>query len=148
VRLSSKNKAGLSGKGKNVRSIVLNEKKAALIKDRSTGTTLDEIAEQNKVTKRSSMAVSNGSPVFAGVGRFVEIAGVVTGLEENELTKNIVGKNGVAFAIVTKKTLPTELQNYNANKKNIERALSGRSLMIFDALKENSDIVDNRAVFY
>ena len=148
VRLSSKNKAGLSGKGKNVRNIVLNQKKVELIKERSTGSTLEEIAEQNKETKRTSMAVSNSSPVFAGVGRFVDIAGVVTGLEENVLTKNIVGKNGVAFAIVTKKTLPTELQNYNANKKNIERALSGRSLMIFDALKENSDIVDNRAVFY
>ncbi|UCE93401.1 MAG: peptidylprolyl isomerase [Flavobacteriaceae bacterium] len=148
VKLTSKNKAGLSGKGRNVRNIVLNQKKAELIKERSTGSTLEEIAEQNKVAKRSSMAVSNSSPVFAGVGRFVDIAGVVTALDENELTKNIVGKNGVAFAIVTKKTLPTELQNYNGNKKNIERALSGRSLMIFEALKENSDIVDNRAVFY
>ena len=64
VMLSAKNKAGLSGKGKNVRSILLNEKKAALIKERSTGTTLDEIAQQNQVTRKSSMAVSNTSPVF------------------------------------------------------------------------------------
>ena len=96
-----------------MRNILLNEKKAALIKERSTGTTLDEIAQQNQVTKKSSMAVSNTSPVFAGVGRFVDIAGVVTALDENELAKNIVGKNGIAFAQVTKKTLPTELQNYN-----------------------------------
>ena len=94
------------------------------------------------------MAVSNTSPVFAGVGRFVDISGVVTALEENELAKNIVGKNGVAFATVTKKTLPTELQNYNGNRKNLERSLTGRSLLIFEALKENSDIEDNRAVFY
>jgi len=148
VVLSSKNKAGLSGKGQNVRSIILNQKKAALIEERSTGSTLDEIAQQNNVTTGSAKAVSNASPVFAGLGRFVDIAGVVTALDENELTKNIVGKNGVAFAIVTKKTLPTELPNYNANKLNTERALSGRSLLIFEALKENSDIVDNRAVFY
>jgi len=148
VMLSAKNKAGLSGKGKNVRSILLNEKKAALIKERSTGTTLDEIAQQNQVTKKSSMAVSNTSPVFAGVGRFVDIAGVVTDLDENELAKNIVGKSGIAFAQVTKKTMPTELQNYNANKLNLERSLTSRSLLIFEALKENADIEDNRAVFY
>jgi len=148
VTLTSKNKAGLSGKGQNVRNILLNEKKAALIKERSTGSTLDEIATQNNATKSSSLAVSNTSPVFAGVGRFVDISGVVTSLEENKLAKNIVGKSGVAFATVTKKTLPTELQNYNANKKNLERALNGRSLVIFEALKENADIVDNRAVFY
>ncbi len=148
VKLTSKNKAGLSGKGKNVRNILMNEKKAALIKERSTGATLDEIATQNKVSKSSALAVSNTSPVFAGAGRFVDISGVVTSLEENELAKNIVGKSGVAFAIVTKKTLPTELQNYNANKMNLERSLTGRSLLIFEALKENADIEDNRAVFY
>ena len=148
VMLTSKNKAGLSGKGQNVRNILLNEKKAALIKERSTGTTLDEIAEQNQVTKRTSLAVSNTSPVFAGVGRFVDISGVVTALDENELAKNIVGKSGVAFAVVTKKTMPTELQNYNANKLNLERSLTSRSLLIFEALKENADIEDNRAVFY
>ncbi|MEL4457013.1 peptidylprolyl isomerase [Lutimonas vermicola] len=146
--LTSKNKAGLSGKGQNVRNIIMKQKKAALIEERSTGTTLDEIAEQNNVTKSSSLAVSNTSPVFAGVGRFVDISGVVTALDENELAKNIIGKNGVAFAVVTKKTLPAELQNYNANKMNLERSLTGRSLLIFEALKENAEIVDNRAVFY
>ena len=148
VMLSSKNKAGLSGKGRNVRNILLNQKKAALIKERSTGTTLEEIAEQNKVAKRNIMAVSNTSPVFAGLGRFVDIAGVVTSLDENELAKNIEGKNGVAFAIVTKKTLPAELKNYNSNKLGLERSLTSRSLLIFEALKENADIEDNRAFFY
>ncbi len=148
VVLTAKNKAGLSGKGQNVRNIIMKEKKAALINERSTGTTLDEIAEQNQVKKSSSLAVSNTSPVFAGLGRFVDISGVVTGLDENKLAKNIVGKSGVAFAVVTKKTLPAELQNYNANKINLERSLNGRSLLIFEALKENSDIADNRAVFY
>ena len=130
---------GLSGK---------KEKKIDLIRERSTGTTLEEIAEQNNVSKASAMAVSNTSPVFSGSGRFVDIAGVVTSLEENVLTKNIVGKNGVAFATVSKKTLPEPLPNYNANRKNLERALKARSLQIFEALKENSEIEDNRAVFY
>ena len=148
VLLGAKNKAGLSTKGQNVRNILLNEKKAALISARSTGATLDEIAEQNSVAKKSAMAVSNASPVFAGVGRFVDIAGVVTGLDENVLTKNILGKSGVAFASVSKKTLPADLQNYNGNRNSLERFLQARSPEIFEALKEISEIEDNRAVFY
>ena len=148
VILSKKNKAGLAIRGKNVRQIILNEKKAALIKERSTGETLDEIAKQNNTTLRSAKAVSSSSPVFAGQGRFPEVAGVVTALEENKLTKNILGRSGVVFATVTKKNLPTDLKNYNTNKKNIERSLQNRSVQIYNAVKDNAEIEDNRAYFY
>jgi len=148
VILTKKNKKGLSVRGKNVRQIVLNQKKAELIKSRSTGETLEEIAKQNNTVTRSSLAISNSSPVFAGQGRFIDIAGVITSLEDNILAKNIVGKNGVAFAIVTKKNLPTELKNYNASKKNLERDLQNRNIQIYNSIKDNSEIVDNRAYFY
>ena len=146
--LIKKNKAGLSARGQNVRRIVMDEKKAALIKKRSSGETLDELAKQNNAEKRSALAISNSSPVFAGLGRFTDVAGVVTSLNENELTKNILAKNGVFFAKVTKKKLPSELKNYNTYKKNIERLVQNRSLQIYDAIKENSEIVDNRAFLY
>jgi len=148
VKLSKKNKAGLAIRGKNVRQIILNEKKAALIKERSKGESLDEIAKQNSTTVRSAMAVSSSSPVFAGQGRFPEIAGVVTALEENKLTKNIIGNSGVLFAEVTKRNLPTDLKNYNSNKKNIERLLKNRNIQIYNAIKDNAEIEDNRANFY
>ena len=148
VKLSKKNKAGLAIRGKNVRQIILNKKKAELIKERSTAETLDEIAKQNNTTVRSAMAVSSSSPVFAGQGRFPEIAGVVSSLEENKLTKNIAGRSGVIFATVTKKNLPTDLKNYSSSKKNIERTLKNRNVQIFNAIKDNAEIEDNRAYFY
>lgn len=148
VILNKKNKAGYSIKGKNVRGIVLNQKKTELIKNKSTAESLEEIAEQNNTSIRSSLAISNTSPVFAGQGRLTDIAGVVTFLDENVLTKNIIGKNGIGFAKITKKNLPTELKNYNSNKKSLERELQSRNLQIFNAIKDNSDIVDNRAIFY
>lgn len=148
VFLSKKNKAGLSAKGKNVRSIILNQKKADLIKERSTAETLEEIAKQNNTIVRTSLAISNTSPVFAGQGRLTDIAGVVTFIDENSIAKNIIGKNGIAFADLTKKNLPTELKNYSSNKKSIERELQSRSSQIFNAIKDNSEIVDNRAMFY
>jgi len=148
VVLTKKNKAGLSTKGKDVRGIILNEKKAALIKEKSTGDTLDEIAKQNSTTVNSSLAISNSSPVFSGQGRFTDAAGVVTFLEENKLAKNILDKNGVVFANITKKNLPVELNNYNGNKKTLERQLQSRNTQIYEAIKDNSEIVDNRAFFY
>lgn len=148
VILDKKNKAGLSGNGKNVRGIILNQKKVDLIKERSTGETLAKIAQQNSTISRTSLAISTSSPVFSGQGRFTDIAGIVTGLDENVLTKNIVGKTGVVFAKVTKINLPTEKKNYNSDKKSIERSLQQRNLQIYEAIKENSEIVDNRAQFY
>ncbi len=148
VALNRKNKAGLSDRGQNVRAILMKQKKAELIKERSTGATLEEIAEQNDTEKKVARAVSNASPVFAGSGRFVDIAGVVTSLEENVLTRDIVGQSGVMYAIVTKKTMPAELNNYSGNKKEIERSMVTRSLQIYESIKDNSEIVDNRSVFY
>ena len=148
VVLNRKNKAGLSDRGQNVRAILMKQKKAELIKERSTGATLEEIAEQNSTEKKVARAVSNSSPVFAGSGRFVDIAGVVTSLEENVLTRDIVGQSGVMYGIVTKKTMPTELNNYSGNKKEIERSVVSRSLQIYESIKDNSEIVDNRSVFY
>lgn len=148
AKLVKKNKAGYSLKGKNVRGIILNEKKANIIKERSTAESLEELAKQNNTSVKKSLAISNTSPVFSGEGRFIDVAGVVTALDENKLTKNIVGKNGVVFAIVTKKTLPTELKNYNASKKTIERELQSKNALIYEAIKDNSEIEDNRAFFY
>jgi peptidylprolyl isomerase/peptidyl-prolyl cis-trans isomerase D len=148
VVLNRKNKAGLSDRGQNVRAILMNQKKAEFIKERSTGSTLEEIAAQNDTEKKVARAVSNSSPVFAGSGRFVDIAGVVTSLEENVLTRDIVGQSGVMYAVVTKRTMPTELNNYSGNKKEIERSMVSRSLQIYESIKDNSEIVDNRSVFY
>jgi len=148
VVLTKKNKAGLSVRNKNVREILLNQKKADFIKNRSTGETLEEIATQNNTNVRTSLAISNSSPVFAGLGRFVEIAGVVNSLNENTLTKNIIGKLGVAFVIVTNKKLPSELKSYNALKKNFERDLQNRNAQIYNSIKDNSEVIDNRAYFY
>ena len=148
VLLTKKHKKGLSNRSGNVRSILLNKKKAALIADRSKGNDLEEIAKQNNTNIKTALAVSNTSPVISGEGRFPEVVGVVTSLEENKLTKNVIGQKGVVFALVTKKNIATELDNYQSYKKSIERNLTNRNIQIYNALKENSDIVDNRANFY
>jgi peptidylprolyl isomerase/peptidyl-prolyl cis-trans isomerase D len=148
VKLIKKHKKGLSDRMGIVRNILMNRKKAELIAKRSTGDNLEEIAKQNNTAVKTARAVSNASPVLSGEGRFPEIIGVVTTLEENKLAKNIEGARGVAFAIVTKKHEATALGNYQANKTAQERKLKSRNIQIYNAIKDNSEIEDNRAVFY
>jgi peptidylprolyl isomerase/peptidyl-prolyl cis-trans isomerase D len=148
VKLVKKHKKGLSDRMGIVRNILMNKKKAELIAKRSTGDNLEEIAKQNNTAVKTARAVSNASPVLSGEGRFPEIIGVVTALEENKLAKNIEGARGVAFAIVTKKHEATALGNYQANKTAQERKLKSRNIQIYNAIKDNSEIEDNRAVFY
>lgn len=148
VRINKIHKKGLSNKGGDVRKILLNEKKAVLIAKRSTGDNLEEIAKLNNVPVKTALAVSNASPVLAGEGRFPEVVGVMTSLEENKLTKNIIGQKGVVFALVTKKNIASDLENYQSYKNTIEKSLKSRNIQIYNAIKDNSEIVDNRATFY
>jgi len=148
VKLVKKHEKGLADRTGVVRKILMNKKKAELIAKRSTGDNLEEIAKQNNTTVKTAKAVSNASPVLPGEGRFPEIIGVATGLDENKLTKNIEGQRGVAFVMVTKKNPATALGNYQAGKTAQERKLKNKNIQIYNAIKDNSEIEDNRATFY
>lgn len=131
----------------NVRSILINKKKIEMISERSKGS-LEEIAKQNNTTVKSTMALSPASPVLSGDGRFEIAAGAVSGMEPNKLSGPIKDQTGVIFARIVKKTLPTVLNNYLSNKKAIERSLKTRNVEVYNAIKKNAEIEDNRAVFY
>jgi peptidylprolyl isomerase/peptidyl-prolyl cis-trans isomerase D len=148
VKLIKKHDKGLADRNGIVRTILMNKKKTELIAKRSSGESLEEIAKQNNTTVKTAIAVSNASPVLPGEGRFPEIIGVVTALDENKLAKNIKGKKGIAFAIVTKKNTATALGNYQSNKVSQERQLKNKNIQIYNAIKDNSEIEDNRATFY
>ncbi len=148
VKLVKKHEKGLADRTGVVRKILMNKKKSELIAKRSSSENLDEIAKQNNTTVKTAKAVSNASPVLPGEGRFPEIVGVATGLEENKLVKNIEGERGIAFIMVTKKNTATPLGNYQSGKNAQERKLKNKNIQIYNAIKDNSEIEDNRATFY
>ena len=148
VRLVKKHKKGLADRFGIARSELIKEKKAKLIADRSKGDTLEDIAKANNTRVKTALAVSNASPVLPGDGRLPVIVGVVTGLEENKLTKNIKGQQGVAFAVVTKRNKAVARENYLADKSQIQQQLQSRGRQVYEAIKKKADITDNRAVFY
>ena len=150
VQLKAKRKKGLSiGNNKfQIRSILLNEKKAQLIKDKMKEDNLQEIAKAFHKTVNSSKSVSLGSPALPNVGRAVDIISMLIPLKENKVYKGIEAHNGVFAVKILKKEKPKALENYASLKGIISNKNKSKSAQAYDAMKKMSDIEDNRAMFY
>ena len=132
----------------NVRPELINKKKAALIKDKIKGTTLEEIAKSMNTTVRTASSVTLSSPLLSGVGNEPVIVGAMSTLKLDKISDKIEGKKGVFVVMVTKREAPVELENYEIFRNKIAAKLKGRSNQLYKVLQEASDITDNRSKFY
>jgi peptidyl-prolyl cis-trans isomerase D len=125
------------------------EKKAELIKNRISATTLESIASDEGQTVKTAMAVNMKNPTLSGAGREPKVIGSAFGLEEGATSKLIVGASGVYAVQLTKLTPAEPLPNYQAAANRVGQAKSNAvNAQLYNALKEASDIEDNRATFY
>jgi parvulin-like peptidyl-prolyl isomerase len=129
-----------------VMPIVLKEKKAALIRSKASATTLEALAKAQNATVQSASAVNMKNPMITGVGREPLVVGAAFGLKEGQTSKLIDGANGVYMIKVTKITPAAKLDSYQAVANRVEQQkLNVVSSKLYNALKEVSDIEDNRA---
>ncbi|WP_412986477.1 SurA N-terminal domain-containing protein [Pontimicrobium sp. IMCC45349] len=125
------------------------EKKAKQIMDAISATTVDDIAAAQGQTVKTSLAVNMKNPTLSGAGREPKVIGTAFGLKEGETSKLVVGNSGVFVVQVTKITPADELPNYQAAANRVGNAKSAVvNTALFNALKEASEIEDNRATFY
>ena len=125
------------------------QKKAQLIKDRISTTTLEAIASDEGQTVKTALAVNMKNPTLSGAGREPKVIGTAFGLEEGATSKLIVGENGVYAIQLTKLTPAEPLPNYQAAANRVGQAKSNAvNTQLYNALKEAADIEDNRATFY
>ncbi len=148
AQLVAKHKAGLMSvedATARVLPILKKEKKAEIIRDRVSATTLEDLAAAEKTTVRTANGVNMKSPTISGAGREPLVVGAAFGLEEGETSKLIDGANGVYMIEVVKKTPAVELDNYQAaaNRVEIQKSSAANS-KVYNALKEAADIEDNR----
>jgi peptidyl-prolyl cis-trans isomerase D len=128
---------------------IRNQKKAQLIKDRISATTLESIASDEGQTVKTALAVNMKNPTLSGAGREPKVIGTAFGLEEGATSKLIVGENGVYAIQLTKLTPAEPLPNYQAAANRVGQAKSNAvNTQLYNALKEAADIEDNRATFY
>ncbi len=152
VKLTGVNTAGLmSTESGSVTALpeIRKEKKAEIIKDRISATTLDEIATAEGQTIKTAVAVNMKNPTLSGAGREPLVIGTAFGLEEGATSELISGNSGVYAVQVTKVTAAAALPSYQAAAKRVGKAKENAvNTQLYNALKDAAEIEDNRAVFY
>ncbi|WP_225035100.1 SurA N-terminal domain-containing protein [Winogradskyella sp. SM1960] len=122
------------------------EKKAKLIREKITGTTVAEIAKNQGQNARTAAAVTIKNTTLSGAGVEPKVVGAAFGLAEGETSQPIDGEKGVYVVNVTKVNEATKLDNYGAivNRLNAERRNAVQT-KVYSALEESAEIEDNRA---
>ncbi|EDP71412.1 peptidyl-prolyl cis-trans isomerase [Flavobacteriales bacterium ALC-1] len=122
------------------------EKKAKMIRDKITATSIDDIAKNNGQSPRTAAAVTIKNTTLSGAGVEPQVVGAAFGLAQGVTSKPIDGEKGVYVIEVTKVNEATKLDNYtsimnrlNAERKNI---IQGK---VYQALEKAAEIEDNRA---
>ena len=152
VKLTGVNTAGLmSTESGSVTALpeIRKEKKAEIIKDRISATTLDEIATVEGQTIKTAVAVNMKNPTLSGAGREPLVIGTAFGLAEGATSELISGNSGVYAVQVTKVTAAAALTSYQAAANRVGKAKENAvNTQLYNALKDAAEIEDNRAVFY
>ena len=149
--LTSKTEKGLMSAAKatsTVKPILLNQKKAKLIADKFNGSTLQDIATENKTSVRNGNGVTLKSPTLSGAGSEPKVVGAMFNAELNKVYKNIEGNRGVYAFSVTNKELPTALPNYESARKAISKTRKNKTFVMYEAIKKASEVEDYRANLY
>jgi peptidyl-prolyl cis-trans isomerase D len=149
VKSSKKGLMDAESASASVLTEIRNEKKAKMIIEKITGTTVAEVAKNQSKATNTASAVNMKNPTLSGAGAEPKVVGTAFGLDEGETSKPIVGVKGVYVVEVTKINEATPLDNYQAiaNRLSTTRA-SAAQTKVYEALKETADIEDNRARFF
>ena len=131
-----------------VKPILMNEKKAALIAEKFDGNTLEAISKENATVIKNANGVTLKSPTLVGAGSEPKVVGAMFTAELNKVYKNITGKRGVYAFVLSNKELPAALPNYESLRKNISADRKRKTTVIYEAIKNASDVEDNRASLY
>ena len=149
VQLTNRTEAGLipvSDARLTVAPILLKEKKAKLIMDGVSASTLEEFAKAKGQQTKTSSAINMVNPTVAGAGKEPYVVGYAFGLKDGETSKLLKGESGVFMIKRTGFTPAVKLDNYQsfANKVSASK-LNVVQSQLYPALKDAAEIEDNRA---
>ena len=133
-----------------VTPILRKQKKAQMIRQGLSGTTLQELASSQNVTVKTASALTRATPTIAGAGTEPVVVGASFGVGALNTTELIDGETGVFKVRVLSEQPAVALENYSSYVNQIKSGLLVNAIntRIFNALKAIADIEDNRADFY
>ncbi len=131
-----------------VEPILKNKKKAAKIEAKMKGASLAAIAAANKVTVMNAVDLTIENPSVPNAGFEPKVVGLAFSSKAGVVSKPIEGNSGV-YVIATKAvTKAPAIKKYDDFIAKVKQQAVGNSGRFMQALKEDADIVDNRADFY
>ena len=136
--------------------MVLKSKKADLIISKNDNSlSIDEIAKINGVEVRKALALNQKNATISGSGLEPLVIGSSFGTNLNETSDFIIGENGVYKLKVIRRndinsnTDPIDsnfIISYKNQLLNLNRTSS--FARVYESLKENAEVTDNRSVYY
>lgn len=132
-----------------VTPILIKEKKAKLLIEKAQGASLAEIAKNGNASIQTANSINLKNPTLAGAGNEPEVVGTAFSLKPGSVSKPITGDKGVYVVEVTAFNKAPKMESYKsfAMREATQRRQAVVS-RVFQALKENAEIEDNRARFY
>ncbi|HUH26525.1 MAG TPA: peptidylprolyl isomerase, partial [Flavobacterium sp.] len=101
-----------------VEPILVNEKKAAIIRKQMTGSTLEEVSKNAKAGIVNAIDVTGANPMVNGFQEPL-VVGNALGRKANEVSKLIDGRNGVYIVKTKNVTKAADLPNYLTFKQKV-----------------------------
>ncbi len=128
---------------------VRKEKKAQQLIEKMSGKSdLNQLVSSVGATLSEAKDISFDTYSIPGVGYEPAIAGAATALEGNQVSKPVIGTNGVYVVKVNSVNSGSD-QDIAGNRQKMAASIGYRANMYaFEALRENAKIVDKRAKFY
>jgi len=152
VQLTAKYEEGLMSvedASANVLPKIRKVKKAAKIISQNQGKSLEDLASGNNTNISTASSLTVKTPTIPGAGREPLVVGTAFALPQGNISDLIEGETGVFKIEVTKKEDGPKLENYTTFANSLQTSNATRvNASVFNALKENSEIIDNRATFY
>ena len=107
------------------------------------------MAKDNSVSVSNASALSVKSPTIPGAGREPAVVGTAFAMNVGETSELLEGESGVFLISVTKKEEAPKLDNYSTFANILKTSHAAKvNTAVYNALKEASEIEDNRAIFY
>jgi hypothetical protein len=126
------------------------DKKAEIFEGQMTGTTkIGELASKLGLSVESAENVTFSSPAIPNIGLEPKVIGKAMSLEAGQMSVPIKGENGVYVVMLDNKSESGE-PNIMVTRSSMQRGISAQidNGAAFNALKENTEIEDNRAKFF
>ncbi len=131
-----------------IQPFVLNQKKGEILKSKITSNNLSQVASNYQVKVDTARNVSF-TGVIPGIGNEPKVLSSALSMNVNDVSKPIIGNNGVYLLQVVDKPSVSAATNIPQVRKStsasIQRQVKSRLLQ---AMKKNVEIEDNRSTFY